>query len=240
MVTFLNKLYGRSVKRFMDLLLATFLLLLLWPLMLIVAITLALSCGRPVIFTQTRIGRDERPFNMLKFRSMTDEKDDDGHLLPSNKRVTRFGKLLRTTSLDELPELINIFRGDMSFIGPRPLLPEYLNYYEEWERERHNVRPGLTGYAQVKGRNMLLWRERFAFDQYYVHHLSFVLDLKIIFWTIRAVVKREGIADMREVKTDEFGDYILHQGRKFRPLNEEREYEKHLRQEGLLGENEYY
>lgn len=232
--------YRQYIKRALDLLLAIILLLLIWPVMFVIAIVLASNCGRPVIFKQKRVGRNEQCFQMLKFRSMTEEKDENGQLLPSNRRITRFGKMLRSTSLDELPELLNILQGHMSFIGPRPLLPEYLDYYESWERERHSVRPGLTGYAQVKGRNMLSWRERFKLDQFYARHVSFGLDMKIIIWTIGSVLKRQGVADMSDVQTDEFGDYILHQGRKFRSLKEEREYEAHLRQEGLLGIDEYY
>lgn len=161
---------------------------------------------------------------------MTDKKDKEGNLLPNNLRVTKLGNFLRKTSLDELPELFNILKGDMSFVGPRPFLVSYLTYYEEEEKNRHLVRPGLTGLAQVKGRNKMSWRERFAYDIEYVENVSFALDIKILFATAKSVLIRENVADAGEVKTDEFGDYLLYNGVKYRPLDKEREYEKHLRE----------
>ncbi len=223
------RLYARYIKRILDIILALFLIIILSPLLLILSILVLIFHGRPIIFKQERPGYREEVFSMYKFRSMTDEKDENGEYLPSNYRITKFGKVLRKTSLDELPELFNILKGDMSFIGPRPLLAKYLPYYEPEERRRHDVRPGLTGYSQVMGRNKLTWRERFEYDVYYVDHVSFLFDLKIVLKTIQIVFKGSGVADAGEVRTDEFGDYLLHGGRKYRPLDKEREYEKYLR-----------
>ncbi len=230
------RLYARYIKRILDIILALFLIIILSPLLLIISILVLIFHGRPIIFKQERPGYKEDVFSMYKFRSMTDEKDENGEYLPSNYRITKFGKIIRKTSLDELPELFNILKGDMSFIGPRPLLAKYLPYYEEEERRRHDVRPGLTGYSQVMGRNKLTWRERFEYDVYYVDHVSFLFDLKIIFKTIQIVFKGSGVADAGEVRTDEFGDYLLHNGRKYRPLDKEREYEAHLKSLGEKNE----
>lgn len=153
-----------------------------------------IKLGSPVIFKQPRPGKDEKVFMLHKFRSMTDETDDKGELLPDEMRLTRFGRFLRSTSLDELPELWDILIGNMSIIGPRPLLVKYLPLYNDEQRRRHEVRPGLTGWAQVHGRNLTSWEERFAYDTYYVDHLSFALDVKIIFMTVHCVFAREGIS----------------------------------------------
>ena len=157
-----------------------------------------MKLGSPVLFKQDRPGLNEKIFKMYKFRTMTDEKDKDGNLLPDAERLTKFGKFLRSTSLDEIPEFFNILRGDMSLIGPRPLLVEYLNYYTNDEKKRHNVRPGISGWAQVNGRNSLSWEEKFKYDIEYVEKLSFLFDFKIVLLTIKKVLKREDISDFKE------------------------------------------
>lgn len=222
-------MYNRYVKRGLDVVLSFCCLLLLSPLFLILIILVFLTSGHPVFFRQERPGLHGRPFGMIKFRSMiTETVDASGQPLSNDVRVTRIGRFLRKTSLDELPELINILVGDMSFVGPRPLLMKYLPCYTEEEMHRHDVRPGLTGYAQVKGRNRLTWRERFVYDVYYADHVSFRLDVKIFLKTIRKAVTGSGVADMQDVRTDAFGDYILYEGRKYRPLDEERRYEAYM------------
>ena len=168
-------------------------MLILWPLLLVVAILVRTKLGTPVIFCQERPGKDEKIFKMYKFRSMTDERDENGELLPDEVRLTKFGRLLRSTSLDELPELWNIFKGDMSIVGPRPLLIRYLPYYTEEERHRHDVRPGLTGLAQVSGRNLVTWDERFALDVKYIQSISLKQDIWILFATVYKVLKRSDI-----------------------------------------------
>ena len=160
--------------------------------------------GSPVIFCQERPGKDEKIFRLYKFRSMTDEKDENGKLLPDEVRLTKFGKLLRSTSLDELPELWNIFKGDMSIVGPRPLLVKYLPLYNEEQKHRHDVRPGLTGWAQANGRNAISWEEKFRLDVFYVEHISFALDVKTIFLTVKNVLRREGISSESAATMEEF------------------------------------
>lgn len=187
-------MYKKYIKRIIDILLSLTLLLILWPVLLIVAILVRIKLGSPVIFKQERPGLNEKIFTLMKFRSMTDEKDENGNLLPDSVRLTKFGKFLRSTSLDELPELINILKGEMSFVGPRPLLVQYLPLYNEHQKQRHNVRPGLTGLAQVNGRNLLSWEERFDYDVEYVNNVSFVNDVKIFFKTIGLVFKRKGVS----------------------------------------------
>ena len=187
-------MYRKFGKRLFDILISGIGLILLSPLLLIVAILVRVKLGSPVIFHQKRPGRNEQIFTLCKFRTMTDGRDEKGELLPDEVRLTSFGKLLRATSLDELPELWNIFKGEMSLIGPRPLLINYLPYYYENERVRHSVRPGLTGFAQVNGRNFLGWDDRLAKDVYYVEHLSFLLDLKILFKTVMVVLKKEDVS----------------------------------------------
>ena len=172
-------MYQKFLKRFLDVILSGTALLVLSPLLLVLAILVRIRLGSPVIFRQERPGKDERIFTLCKFRTMTDARDEEGKLLPDSVRLTRFGRLLRSTSLDELPELWNIRRGDMSLIGPRPLLVRYLPYYTEEERRRHSVRPGLTGLAQVNGRIGLNWEERFAYDLEYVKNCSLGMDLGI-------------------------------------------------------------
>lgn len=199
-----NSIYSIYVKRTIDLLLASFLLVVLSPLLLIVSILVRTKLGSPVFFKQDRPGLNEKIFTMYKFRTMTNEKDSHGELLPNNIRLTKFGKLLRSTSLDEIPELINIVRGEMSFIGPRPLLVEYLPLYNNEQRRRHEVRPGLSGLAQVKGRNNLTWAEKFEYDLTYVKNVSFILDLKIFGSTVLKVFKREGVNKSDNVTMDKF------------------------------------
>lgn len=200
-------MYKNHIKRILDILLSLCGILILSPVYLILWILVRSKLGRPALFTQERPGREERIFRLYKFRSMTDERDDNGRLLPDEVRLTRFGKILRSTSLDELPELFNILKGDMSLIGPRPLLVRYLPYYTKEERRRHDVRPGLTGLAQVNGRNAIGWEERFAYDLEYVNHLTFGMDLKIIFMTVKMVLKRSGVLSGEEQTTVDFDIY---------------------------------
>lgn len=186
-------IYRRFIKRPMDFILSLIAILLLSPLFLIVAMLVRAKLGSPVLFKQQRPGLNEKIFVMYKFRTMTDEKDEKGKLLPDDVRLTRFGRFLRSTSLDELPELLNILNGDMSLIGPRPLLVQYLPLYNKHQKRRHEVRPGLTGLAQVNGRNAISWEEKFNFDVEYVSNISFIDDLKIILLTIKKVLVRDGI-----------------------------------------------
>lgn len=189
-----NGVYERFFKRPIDILCALLALVVFSWLYIIVAILVRIKLGSPVLFKQARPGKDEKIFNLYKFRTMTDEKDENGELLPDEIRLTKFGKFLRKTSLDELPEAINILKGDMSVIGPRPLLVEYLDRYSEEQRRRHEVRPGLSGYAQVHGRNTVTWEEKFKMDVYYVDNITFFGDIKIVFDTVlKAFFKREGI-----------------------------------------------
>lgn len=188
-------IYRCFVKRFLDIVLSGLALVVLSPVYLVLAILIRIKLGSPVIFRQERPGKNEKIFTLCKFRTMTDEKDENGNLLPDNVRLTRFGKILRATSLDELPELWNIFKGDMSIIGPRPLLVSYLPYYTEEEKLRHTVRPGLTGLAQVSGRNFLDWDRRLQKDVEYVKNLSFTMDLKVIFMTVKVVLVKEDVAE---------------------------------------------
>ena len=187
-------MYRKFFKRFFDFILALCAIIVLSPVMLITAILVKTKLGSPVIFCQERPGLNEKIFKMYKFRSMTDEKDENGNLLPDEIRLTSFGKKLRSTSLDELPELFNILKGDMSIIGPRPLLVKYLPFYTDYERRRSEVRPGLTGYAQCHGRNTVTWEERFKMDVYYSDNLSFLLDIKIIVETIKVVFRKSDIS----------------------------------------------
>lgn len=184
-------MYGKFVKRLIDIIVSGFGLIILSPVLLILCILVRVKLGSPVLFTQERPGKDEKIFKLYKFRSMTDERDENGDLLPDGRRLTQFGKLLRRTSLDELPELLNIFKGDMSFIGPRPLLVSYLPYYTEEERMRHTVRPGLSGLAQVSGRNFIDWDKRLEKDVEYVQNLSFAMDMKVIWLTVKMLLEHD-------------------------------------------------
>jgi len=185
--------YRKYIKRPMDFILSLIAIIVLSPVLLITAILVRAKLGSPVIFKQKRPGLNEKIFTLYKFRTMTDEKDDNGDLLPDSVRLTKFGKLLRSTSIDELPELLNIVKGDMSVIGPRPLLIQYLPLYNGHQKRRHKVRPGLSGLAQINGRNAIGWEDKFNFDVKYVDNVSFLGDLKIIFLTIKKVLVREGI-----------------------------------------------
>lgn len=186
--------YEKYVKRLLDIVLAGCALIVLSPLLLVTAILVRVKLGSPVIFCQERPGKDEKIFKLHKFRSMTDARDEYGNLLPDKVRLTSFGRKLRALSIDELPELWDIFRGKMSIVGPRPLLVKYLPLYNEEQHHRHDVRPGLTGWAQVHGRNLATWEDKFAYDVEYVQKISFALDMKIIFLTVRCVFAREGIS----------------------------------------------
>lgn len=196
--------YEKYIKRPQDFLLALVALVILSPVFLVLAILVRIKLGSPIIFKQMRPGLNENIFVMYKFRTMTDARDENGNLLPDDKRLTKFGSFLRATSLDELPELWNIVRGDMSFVGPRPLLVQYLPLYNEQQKRRHEVRPGLTGYAQVNGRNAISWEDRFNLDVEYVDNISFTRDCKIIFLTIKKVIKREGISSGTFVTMEPF------------------------------------
>lgn len=197
--------YARYVKRFLDFILSLIALIVLFPILLVVAILVRTKLGSPVIFCQERPGRNEKIFKLYKFRSMTDARDENGELLPDEMRLSRFGKLLRSTSLDELPELWNIVKGDMAIIGPRPLLVRYLPYYTEEEHHRHDVRPGLTGMAQVNGRNFITWEENFAYDLEYVRNCSFSMDVSLFFKTVAKVISRSDITDATQGVMDSSG-----------------------------------
>ena len=197
-------IYERFIKRALDMILSGIAIIILSPILLIVAVLVKTKLGSPVIFKQERPGLNEKIFKMYKFRSMTDAKDENGELLPDEERLTSFGKKLRSTSLDELPELFNIFKGDMSIVGPRPLMVSYLPLYNEFQKHRHDVRPGLTGLAQISGRNLLSWKERFEKDISYVENISFTLDMKIIFNTVKSVIKRDGISSNTSETMEDF------------------------------------
>jgi len=192
------------IKRLIDIFVSVFLLIILSPFLVIISLIIFVTMGPPVIYKQTRAGFKGKPFTIYKFRTMTNEKDEYGNLLPDEKRLTKIGKFLRSTSLDELPELFNVLKGDMSLVGPRPLLMEYLNYYTEEQMRRHDVKPGITGWAQVNGRNSLSWEEKFKLDVWYVDNWSLWLDLKIMFITIIKVLKREGISAEGHATMPEF------------------------------------
>lgn len=187
-------MYEKFFKRVCDFLLSGIALVVLSPIILLTAVLVKIKLGSPVFFKQERPGKDEKLFKLIKFRTMTDERDEKGNLLSDEKRLPRFGRILRTTSLDELPELVNIFRGDMAIVGPRPLLVRYLPFYKPEEKTRHSVRPGLTGLAQVNGRNNLDWDKRIGLDVQYVQKITFLGDLRIIFQTMGKVLKRSDIA----------------------------------------------
>lgn len=196
--------YERYIKRPQDFILAIIALLLLSPILLIVSVLVRFKLGSPIIFKQKRPGLNSEIFEMYKFRTMTDERDREGNLLPDEVRLTKFGKMLRATSLDELPELINILKGDMSLVGPRPLLVQYLSLYNEEQKRRHEVRPGLSGLAQVNGRNAISWEEKFKLDIEYVENVSFIKDWKLIVLTLKKVIVREGITSNTAVTMEPF------------------------------------
>lgn len=196
--------YEKYIKRPQDFLCALAATIVLSPVMLVTAVLVRVKLGSPVIFTQNRPGKDEKIFKLYKFRTMTDAKDENGNLLSDEVRLTKFGRMLRSTSLDELPELFNILKGDMAVVGPRPLLVKYLPRYNERQSRRHEVRPGFTGLAQVHGRNAIGWEEKFDWDVKYVESITFLGDWKIILQTIRTVLKREGISSEGSVTMEEF------------------------------------
>lgn len=201
-------MYRYFLKRFVDFLLAFCALTVLWPILLVIAVWLHFANkGAGAFFLQERPGKDAKIFKVIKFKTMTDERDADGKLLPDAQRLTKVGRIVRSLSLDELPQLINVLKGDMALIGPRPLLPKYLPLYSPEQFRRHEVRPGITGWAQVNGRNNISWARKFELDVWYVDHLSFWLDVKIVFTTIRRVLFREDISKEGEATTDPFNGH---------------------------------
>lgn len=202
-------IYEKYFKRLLDVVCSLLAIIFFWWLYVAIAVLVRIKLGSPVLFAQDRPGKDEKIFKLYKFRTMTDERDKDGELLSDSVRLTAFGKFLRSTSLDELPEVFNILKGNMSIIGPRPLLVKYLSYYSEEQHRRHEVRPGLSGYAQVHGRNAVNWDEKFAMDLQYIKHITFWGDVKIIFQTIvKAFIKQEGISSGTSVTMESFVDYV--------------------------------
>ena len=197
-------MYKNFIKRILDITLSFLALVILSPLLILTAFLIRIKLGAPVFFKQLRPGKNEKIFGILKFRTMTDAKDENGNLLPDEIRLTRFGQFLRSTSIDELPELLNILNGDMSIVGPRPLLVQYLERYNEEQKHRHDVKPGLTGLAQVNGRNGITWEEKFHYDLEYVKNITFYGDCKIIFQTVMKVFGREGISSATSVTMEEF------------------------------------
>lgn len=202
-----KKVYPRCIKRLLDIVLSIIAIILLSPIYIVVSILVLIFMGWPILFKQPRPGKNEKIFNMYKFRTMTNKKNKDGVLLSDEERINKFGKFLRTTSLDELPELFCILTGKMSIVGPRPLVVSYLPYYNDREKHRHDVKPGLTGLAQINGRNTLQWEERFEYDIEYVNNVSFKMDLKIIIYTIKKVFKREDIVLSGTGKIENFNIY---------------------------------
>lgn len=201
-------MYKCFFKRLIDFIIALCTLAFIWPILLLITIWLYFANkGAGAFFTQERPGKDGKIFRVIKFKSMTDERDVEGKLLPDAKRLTHVGKFVRATSIDELPQLINVLKGDMALIGPRPLLPEYLPLYSEEQARRHEVRPGITGWAQCHGRNAISWTEKFKLDVWYVDHCSLLTDLKIIFITIKSVLKREGISSATSVTMEKFNGH---------------------------------
>lgn len=201
-------MYSHFFKRVIDFILVFIVLVVIWPILLLITIGLHFANkGAGAFFTQERPGKDGKIFRVIKFKSMTDERDAEGKLLPDAKRLTHVGKFVRATSIDELPQLINVLKGDMASIGPRPLLPEYLPLYNEEQARRHEVRPGITGWAQCHGRNAISWTEKFKLDVWYVDHCSLLTDLKIIFITIKSVLKREGISSATSVTMEKFNGH---------------------------------
>lgn len=198
-------MYKCFFKRIIDFFIVLFALLIIWPILLLITVWLHFANkGAGAFFTQKRPGKNNKIFKVIKFKTMTDERDNKGNLLPDEVRLTKVGKFIRSTSLDEIPQLINVLKGDMALIGPRPLLPEYLSLYTPEQARRHEVRPGITGWAQVNGRNDIPWKKKFELDVWYVDHCSFILDLKIVFMTIKKVLIREGISKEGQATTEKF------------------------------------
>ena len=216
-----DSFYNKYIKRLLDIILSLFAIVILFPVLLILAILVRIKLGSPIIFKQKRPGKDEKIFTLYKFRTMTDEKDEDGNLLPDEKRLTKFGRLLRSTSLDELPELFNIIEGSMSIVGPRPLLIKDMIFMTKEQRKRHEVRQGLTGLAQVNGRNNITWENKFDYDLLYIDNISFLTDCKIILQTVCKVFRREDTVREGTESDMDLGDYLL----KEKKITEE-EYDK--------------
>ena len=192
------------MKRVFDIILSSILIVIFSPIMVLIALLIYIKMGRPILFRQTRPGLNEKLFTIYKFRTMNNKRDERGELLPDKERLDGFGKFIRATSLDELPQLFNVLKGDMSFVGPRPLLVEYLPLYSSEQKKRHNVRPGITGLAQVNGRNAISWEDRFKYDIEYVENQSFLLDLKILWKTFLKVIKRDGVSAKGHVTVEKF------------------------------------
>jgi len=199
------------LKRAFDITASLLGLILLSPVLIVVGILVAVKLGRPVFFTQVRPGLHAKPFKMIKFRTMTNERDENGELLPNEERMTKFGSFLRSASLDELPELFNVVKGDMSLVGPRPLLMDYLPYFSEDQKRRHDVRPGITGWSQINGRNAIGWDKKLALDVWYVENRTFWLDIKILWLTIAKVLNRDGITHEGHVAMPRFDEYVKEQ-----------------------------
>ena len=216
-------MYKRYIKRALDIFCALAAIIVFWWLYLIVAILVRVKLGSPVIFKQPRPGKDERIFNLYKFRTMTDERDENGNLLPDEVRLTKFGKLLRATSLDELPECINILKGDMSVVGPRPQLVRDMVFMTDAQRTRHTVRPGLTGLAQVSGRNNITWEQKFEYDQRYIDRITFIGDLKIILQTVGKVLKKSDTVREGTVSDMDYGDWLMLEGKVDRAAYDEKQ-----------------
>ena len=207
-----DRIYKKYFKRLIDLILSTIALIVLSPIFLLLAILVKINLGSPVIFKQKRPGLNEKIFTLYKFRTMTDKRDEFGQLLPDSMRLTRFGKFLRSTSLDELPELFNIIKGDMSIVGPRPQLVKDMVFMTAEQRKRHSVLPGLTGWAQVNGRNSITWEEKLELDLEYVNKVTFLFDLKIMLMTVIKVIKRDGVSAEGMDTAEDLGDYLLRKG----------------------------
>jgi undecaprenyl phosphate N,N'-diacetylbacillosamine 1-phosphate transferase len=199
-----HHLYKEIVKPLFDTIVSFLALVVASPVILVIAVALAIANRGKIWFKQERPGKNDRLFTVIKFKTMTDERDENGNLLPDDKRLTAVGKFVRKTSLDELPQLFNVFLGHMSFVGPRPLLKEYLPLYNETQRKRHLVKPGITGWAQVNGRNTISWQQKFSYDTWYVDHMTFALDIKILFLTIVKVLKAEGISSESSLTMEKF------------------------------------
>lgn len=206
-------MYRKYIKRCLDFIIALISIILLFPIMIVVAILVRLKLGSPVIFKQYRPGKNEKIFKMYKYRTMTDKRDNNGKLLPDEERLPKFGEILRSTSLDELPELVNILKGDMSIVGPRPLLIKDMVFMSEEQRKRHSVRQGLTGLAQISGRNNISWEKKLEYDLEYIENVTFLNDAKIVFKTISKVFKREDIVNEEIDINEDFGDYLLRIGK---------------------------
>lgn len=216
-------MYKRYIKRALDIFCVLDAIIVFWWLYLIVAILVRVKLGSPVIFKQPRPGKDERIFNLYKFRTMTDERDENGNLLPDEVRLTKFGKLLRATSLDELPECINILKGDMSVVGPRPQLVRDMVFMTDAQRTRHTVRPGLTGLAQVSGRNNITWEQKFEYDLRYIDRITFIGDLKIILQTVGKVLKKSDTVREGTVSDMDYGDWLMLEGKVDRAAYDEKQ-----------------